>query len=314
MSMRLDPLDILLNNDFNLNKKFYFISGNETSLIEKLVSTIVKKYQAKENLLLTNINSITDFVESAGLFENKKMLLIKNSKGVDENILNKLQNNDDIFIFSQENSQKIKTVKNIFLKRNDSLLIDCYELDKNSKIRILNKFLKVSDINIEENLYWYLVEKLDNKYVFLENNLSKVLELDQKDINANNIKKILTIDYSGKEKIFFNLLKNNKEIVALYREKITTKSDVSELYYYCKFFCYLLIDSKNETEYNNRIPVYLFREKSFLIDIFRRFNSKKKKLLLGLLSSVEMSLRKESDLSLVVGLRFLMNIKKITIS
>jgi len=37
-------------------------------------------------------------------------------------------------------------------------------------------------------------------------------------------------------------------------------------------------------------------------------------MLLKLLSSTESVLRKESALSLVVGLRFLLNIKKITIS
>ena len=54
--------------------------------------------------------------------------------------------------------------------------------------------------------------------------------------------------------------------------------------------------------------------KNYLIDIYRKYNSKKKKMLLKLLSSTESVLRKESGLSLVVGLRFLLNIKKITIS
>ena len=58
----------------------------------------------------------------------------------------------------------------------------------------------------------------------------------------------------------------------------------------------------------------LFREKKYLIEIFRKYNSKKKKLLLKLLSSTENILRKESGLSLVTGLRFILNIKKITVS
>ena len=33
--MKLDPLNIVLNQDFKLNKKFYFISGNEKSFIRK---------------------------------------------------------------------------------------------------------------------------------------------------------------------------------------------------------------------------------------------------------------------------------------
>ena len=113
---------------------------------------------------------------------------------------------------------------------------------------------------------------------------------------------------------FFNLFQKNKEIVELYRDKIINNSDVNELYYYSKFFCQLIIDCNSEDEYRKKIPVYLFKEKNYLIDIYRKYNSKKKKMLLKLLSSTESILRKESVLSLVVGLRFLLNIKKITIS
>ena len=95
---------------------------------------------------------------------------------------------------------------------------------------------------------------------------------------------------------------------------MVTKSDVNEFYYYCKFFCQLIIDSKNEDEYKRKIPLYLFREKNFLIDIYRKLNSRKKNLLLELLSTTEKLMRKEGDLSLAIGLRFFMNIKKVVIS
>ena len=150
---------------------------------------------------------------------------------------------------------------------------------------------------------------MDSKYIF-ENNLLKILDLDKHDITLENIKKILTIAIQAK-KIFFNLLRKNNEN---YRDKIITNSDVNDFYYYSKFYCQLIIDCNSEDEYNNKIPVYLFREKKYLIEIFRKYNSKKKKLLLKLLSSTENILRKESGLSLVAGLRFILNIKKITVS
>ena len=61
--------------------------------------------------------------------------------------------------------------------------------------------------------------------------------------------------------------------------------------------------------------LYIYLKKNIsLIEIFRKYNLKKKKLLIKLLSSTENVLRKDSNLSLVFGLRFLLNIKKITIS
>ena len=43
--MKLDPLSILLNKDLNTTNKIYFISGNETTLIEKIKSKIIEEYK-----------------------------------------------------------------------------------------------------------------------------------------------------------------------------------------------------------------------------------------------------------------------------
>ena len=312
--MKINPLIILLDNKFKPDKKFYLISGNEITLMEKIKSLIILKYQQEEKCEIKNIDTIKDFVDQEGLFENKKIFIGKDCKGINEESLNKAKKSNGVFVFIQENSQSSKKIKGFFVKDKDSYSVDCYELDRVSRIKILNKFINVNKLSISEEIYWMLVDKLDNRFIFFENSLKKILDLDNIDITTNNIKKILTIDESGKEKIFFNLFKKNKDIVELYRNKILTESDVNSLYYSCKFFCQLIIDCNSEGEYLKKIPIYLFKEKNYLIDLFRRYNSSKKKLLIKLLSSTESILRKESNLSLVSGLRFILNIKKITIS
>ncbi len=312
--MKIDPINILLNENFRIDKKIYFISGNEKTLMQKIKATIIEKYQKNTNARVTNIDTIKEFVEEVGLFENHKIFLGNGCKGIDEKNLENIKNSHGIFIFVDENSQKIKKIKSLFNKDKDSYLIDCYELAKESKIKILKRFLSDSGLNIAQDIYWLLVDKLDNKYGFFENSLSKIMELCEKDLTFDNINKLLTVSDSGKERIFFNLLKKNAEIVSLYRNKIVTNTDVNEFYFYIKFFCQLIIESKSEDEYQRKIPTYLFKEKHRLIEIFRKYNLKKKKLLIRLLSSTENVLRKDSNLSLVFGLRFLLNIKKITVS
>ena len=312
--MKIDPVSILLNNNFRLDKKIYFISGNEKTLMQKIKATIVGKYQKNTNAGITNIDTVKDFVEEVGLFEDHKIFLVNRCKGIDEKSLENIKDSDSVFIFVDENSQKIKKIKSLFIKDKDSYLIDCYELDRETKIKFLKKFLTDNSLNISQDVYWLLIDKLDSKYSFFENSLNQIVALDEKDLTLNNVKKLLIISDSGKEKIFFNLLKKNKEIVDLYRNKILTSTDVNEFYFYIKFFCQLIIESKSEEEYQKKIPVYLFKEKHKLIDIFRKYNSKKKKLLIKLLSMTEKVLREDSNLSLVFGLRFLLNIKKITIS
>ena len=312
--MKVDTLILLLDKKFKLDKKFYFISGNETTLIQKISDLIINKYQKDHRAVLDNIDKIDNYQESAGLFESKKIFLVKDCKGISENNLSKLQRSNDVFIFKQENSQKIKKIKDIFIRSKESFLFDCYELDKNSKNKILNETLKKNNLILREELYWFLVDKLDNKYIFFENSINKILELNQNDVTLENVKRVLNTNNTGKEKVFFNILKKNSEIVNVYREKIITTSDVNEFYYYCRFFCQLIIESQNEEEFRKKIPVYLFREKNFLIDIYKFYNSKKKKILLKLLSSTETILRKESGQSITAGLRFFLNMKKITIS
>ena len=312
--MKIDSLNILLNKTSALNKKFYFISGNEKTLMEKIKTIIVEGFKEKENFQIRNIDTISDFVDEVGLFGDKSIYIVSGNKGIDIEALDSLRLSENHFIFLQENSQKIKKIKNLFSVDRDAYLIDCYELNKDSKIKILNEFLRQHKLEISQDVYWFLIDKLDNKYIFFEKNLIKILELDKQEIILDKIKKILTVDESGKERIFFNLFEKNKKIIGLYRDKIINNSDVNELYYYSKIFCQLIIDCNSEDEYIKKIPIYLFKEKNYLIDIYRKYNSKKKKMLLKLLSSTESILRKESSLSLVVGLRFLLNIKKITIS
>tara|TARA_B100000900_G_C20534738_1_gene697881 strand:- start:413 stop:1351 length:939 start_codon:yes stop_codon:yes gene_type:complete len=312
--VKITSISVLLKKNFKLDKKFYYISGNEITLMEKIKKIIFESFKENEKSRVININTIGDFVDEGALFEEKKIFFCKSSKGVNSESLDSVRNSDGFFVFLEENSPKTKGVKNLFAKERDSYSIDCYELDRDSRAKVLNEYIKINNFNIDKDVYWLLVDKLQGRYIFLENILQKIKDMNISDITIENIKKVLTTNDSNKEKIFFNLLKKNKEIIGIYRDKIITNADVSEFYYYSKFFCQLIIDCNTEEEYNKKIPIYLFKEKKFLVDLYRKYNSKKKKLLLELLSTTEKLLRKNSDLSLLMGLRFLLKVKRITIS
>ena len=74
--MKISSLNILINHESVLNKKFYFISGNEKTLMEKIKTIIVEVFKEKENVQIKNINTISDFVDEVGLFGDKNIYIV----------------------------------------------------------------------------------------------------------------------------------------------------------------------------------------------------------------------------------------------
>ena len=312
--MKTSPVELILNNNSKTDKNFYFITGNEPTFMEKIKQIIVGGYSNKENTRIERIKNIDNCDNSIGLFESNKIYVVTSIDGVNNEKMDKLVSQNNIFIFFSENSPKTKTLKNLFIKRKDSCLFECYELSKEEKIKILNKWANEIGLNLESETYWSLVEKLDNRYVFLENELRKLEEFEEKDLNTKNINKIIFKNTKGLDKIFFYILYKNEHLVNIYNEKVTDKKDVNELYHSFKQLCMLIIYNNTELDFSKNIPNYLFRQKNYLIGIFNKYNSYKKKLLVSLLEETEKSLRKEDSLSLNIGLRFLFRFKKLTIS
>lgn len=312
--MKANPLNILLNKNFKVDKKIYVVSGNEFSLMEKIKSCIILQAKSELNFELKNIKNVNEAYEEVGLFDNGNIYLLNNIKGIDRDIIQELKSKNSFFIFFAENSNCPKSIKKIFETDNDCLLIDCYELNRNEKSLITKSKLDFFNIKIVEDLYWSLIDSLDNKYMLLENELEKFKELKQTHISKEMLGSIILKYNYNVENIFMMILNKNKQIINTYNNRIKNNNDVNELFYVFKQFSYLIINNENQRSFNQSLPRYLFREKRFLNDLFNRFNSYKKNLLITLLYETEKAIRKNSDLSIGIGLRFVLKYKKITIS
>ena len=53
-------------------------------------------------------------------------------------------------------------------------------------------------MKMPQDIFWFLVDKLDNRYAFLEAGLKKIFELDKNEINIENVTKLLSINESEK--------------------------------------------------------------------------------------------------------------------
>ena len=167
---------------------------------------------------------------------------------------------------------------------------------------------------LQNLFYWLFFFVFDNKYVFLEKELEKLSDFESGEIKEDVIEKIITKNTSGLEKIFFEILQNNERLVNIYNDRVTNQKEANDFYYSFRQFCYLIINNNNQTDFSKNIPKYLFRERGFLINVFNKYNNKKKNLLIKLMLNTEKGLRFDGSLSVIIGLRFLLSFKKITIS
>ncbi len=312
--MKANPLSLILDDKYILNKPLYFISGNELTLMQKVKETIINKLRLLGSLSVQNIRNISLIKNDIGLFNESRVYVINDLQGMDVEKIDNLSASGDKFIFFVENSPKTKSLKSIFSKRKDCELFECYELSREAKSKIIKKYIEALGLKIEDSLYWSLVDKLDNRYQLLENELKKFLELPKKNIGKEIIKTMIAENKEGIEKIFFNILKSNTFLIDYYNKKITNNDDVNKMYFYFKQLCLLILNFNNSKDFEKNIPAYLFREKNFLISLFNKFNDKKKKDVLNLLYKTEKEIRSNGDLSSIIGMRFLFKFKKISIS
>ena len=70
----------------------------------------------------------------------------------------------------------------------------------------MNNWLKHNNISIEKEAYWLLVENVDDKYGLLEKELEKLLNLSENEIGIDKIKKIISKNTAGTEKVFLKLI------------------------------------------------------------------------------------------------------------
>ena len=310
--MKVDPLNILINEKFNFDKKFYLISGNEISLINEIKNRIINYYKQKQ-FGYQRVKGFSEILTGGELFDAKKVYYIDG--GIDKNI--KLENffeNEDVYIVVLENSPKIKGIKENLSKNKNCYVIDCYELNSENKKKAVNFLLGKAGIKLNNNNYWLLIERLDNRYGFLMREIENIIGLGKKDIEEIDLLQNLHNKSHAIEKVFFELLSSNENLINIYRNKVLNDGDVSIFFNYIKQFCYLIINNENKINFSKSVPNYLFREKNSFISIFEKFNNKKKGKLIQLIYRTESLIRKEGGLSVVIGLKFLLSLRKITIS
>ena len=310
--MKINPEEILLNPSYKVDNFPYFISGNEETLIKQIEEILINKFKKNGFVEKERIEKIENYNNSGNLFHNSKLIILTNIADMNKLKIENIINNGDMLIISSANTTKDKSIKKIFSTEKNYKLILCYKLDQELKVKILNYHLAQNNIVISKDIFWYLLESLDDRSIFFHNELNKICLKKNISYSFRDIKKIINQKTDPEnEKLFFNILSKNSEIIDLYKSSINTISDFYLFFHNFKFYFNLIINNQTEQEVVENFPKYLFKHKKAFIIIYKKINSEKKNKLSNLFFKTESLVRKNNNQFESIGLRFLLNFKKI---
>ena len=189
--------------------------------------------------------------------------------------------------------------------------ISCYKLSRNIKKIFLDYFLKQHKIQLERDCYWFFLENTDNHYQLFENEITKLINYDKKEIMVKDLRRLLSNSDSEEiDDLFFLMFEKNKEIIKRSSRTINSSSDSYLVLQRIKFFLDLLYSAKNVDELIKIFPKYLFKYKTRFLSIFEKTNTKKITSALALIKKTELLLRKHGSVHQAISQRFLLNLTK----
>ena len=310
--MKIKP-EIILNNNNEILYNKILVTGSDESFINYVRDHIVKIYKNKNYFIDTSNNYNKSL--TGDLFSAKKILfLIKDYSFKKEDFKTETSLSQSVLIASP-NGKKINTVKNELSKSKQGLVIECYPLNRKSKELVLRKYIDENNINLSNDVFWYVVENFDDQYVFFLQQLDIINLLNSKINSIDVIEKAVFVETKTElTKIFFYIFKNNKYLMKIFNKNIYTQTDFYIFLNSLKLYLEIIASSDSKEIALSRFPRYLFGEKDVFTKIYNQLNKKKILEIYKNISKVEKIVRKNTNLYNIIGLRFLLSTKKIITS
>ena len=309
--MKIKP-EIFLSSKKNIVFNKILVTGSDEPFISYVKNFIMENFK-KRGFFVDVSNNYNDG-SMGNLFSENKTLFVLSDFPTNKEITFKDPDNKSILVASA-NGKKTNLIKSKLSKEKGSLVIECYLLNRSSKENTLKDYIEANNLTISNEVFWYLVDNFDDNYVIFTKQL-QMLSLFNNKINLiSDIEKITFVDNKIEiNKIFFNIFKENKILINAFNKSINSLSDFYIFFNSTKSYIEIIKNSDNKESVLYNFPKYLFAEKEVFLKIYKKTNKDKLIKIYKNLSKVEILIRQNSELYLVIGLRFFLNLKKIITS
>jgi len=304
--------EVLLSSNKNIIFNRILVTGSDESFISYIKNFIVKEFKKRDYFI--DVSNNYNSGSMGNLFSENKTLFVLSDFPVNKEI-NPKELGDKSILIASPNGKKTNLIKTKLSKDRESLVVECYSLNRSSKENTLKNYIEKNNLTLSSDVFWYVVDNLDNNYVIFIKQL-QMLSLFNKEISLiSDVEKITFIDNKIEiNKIFFNIFKENKILTKTFNKSINSLSDFYIFLNSTKTYLEIIKNSNDKDVALYNFPKYLFAEKDVFLTIYKKINKDKLIKIYQNLSKAELLIRQNSELYLIIGLRFFLNLKKIITS
>ena len=310
--MKIKPEFLLIKKNNIISKKI-LVTGSDEAYIDFITDFIIKIFREKnyfiDNSLKINKNIVGD------LFSDKKVLFVLKNYNSKWDELDDFESENHSILISSQNNKKINSIKQGFLKSKESMLIECYPLNRANKEVIIKDFVEKNNLKLSNDVFWYVVENFDNNYLLLSKQLEALSLFDSSINQIKDVERAVFIENKIEiNKLIFHIFKKNKDLIDLFNKNILTQGDFYIFLNSLKLYLKIIVSTANKEDALVKFPKYLFNERDIFLKIYNNIGKAKVLKIYKNIWRIEWLVRKNPSLCLVVGLRFFINIKKIITS
>ena len=313
-SFELNKIDLRKNN------VFLFYGENEGFKNQIIENTFKKDYQKKtffyeESEILDNKNNFFDQILSRSFFENEKLIIINRSTdkitSVIEEILEK--NIDDlILILNSGNLEKKSKLRLLFEKNKKIICIAFYEDNNQTLSSMTSQFFRNAKIPISQQSINLIVNRCRGDRQNLKNELNKIENFikNKKQIKVSEILQLTNLaeNYSVTELVDNCLAKNKNKTLNILNENnynledciIVIRTMLAKSKRLLKLFQELKKSNNVDSAISSIKPPIFWKDKQIIKDQINNWSYRNIELLIFRINEIELSIKKNSSISLKV--------------
>ena len=321
----------LETNNISKYNFFLFYGDNEGLKSEKtdylVKKTNYKKFLYNEKEVLNDTENFFNSLLTRSFFDDKKIIIIKNTSDKIINLLRNLINRKIekiIIVFDAEILDKKSKLRNFFEKENTLACVPFYPDDFKNLNLIAQNFFREKNIKASQEIINLIIERSNGSRQHLKNELEKIdlYTTNKKQIEFSEIEKLTNLgkNYDISELVETCLIKNEKKISKIINENNFSNEDTIIIIRTFLMKSKRLLDlSKNmksnpnlESVISNYRPIIFWKEKEIVKQQLKIWSEQSLGKLIKETNNTELLIKKNINNSLNILLNFIFTNSKIT--